>query len=101
MNPQDPQLLHAKLNLETATLTWQELERFFATGAVYFVVPELDMVDVAVQIAQDNSAMIKQWLDAGTLAKVSDEQALQWSTVNQELWSVVVKPWILVQLIQA
>jgi hypothetical protein len=97
MTQTDSTLLHAKLNLETAPITWKELERFFASGAVYFVAANLDMVDVAVQISQDNSAAVKAWLDAGELSAVSDAQALQWLEANATLWSVVVKPWILVQ----
>lgn len=101
MTKQDDSLLRAKINLETAILVWKELERFFAMGSIYVVSRKLDMVDVAVQISQDNAATVKKWLDDFSISKVSDEQALKWSTNNQDLWSVVVKPWILVQEIES
>lgn len=97
MKKHDDKLLYAKLNLETATLEWKELERFFAMGSIYVVSTELDILDVAVQISQDNSSIVKKWLDDFSLIKVSDAQALQWSNNRKNLWSVVVKPWILVQ----
>ena len=95
MTPEN--ILHAKLNLETATIAWTELQRFFATGVVFNVSTELDLVDVAVQISNDNRAAVEAWLNSGKLARVSDELALKWFEQNATVWSVVVKPWILVQ----
>ena len=90
-------LLHAKINLETARIAWKELQRFFATGVVFSVAPELNLVDVAVHISNDNRAIVETWLNNGALARVSDELALKWFEQDVTLWSVVVKPWILVQ----
>ena len=90
-------LLHAKLNLETAAIAWTELQRFFATGVVFNVTTELDLVNVAVQISNDNRSAVEAWLASGTLARVSDELALKWFEQDATVWSVVVKPWILVQ----
>lgn len=90
-------ILHAKLNLETSQIPWGELSRFFASGMVIVVSRELDMVEVAVQMANDNKQMIMQWLEQGLMAKVGDEQAQAWVDGNASLWTVVVKPWILVQ----
>lgn len=95
MTPEN--ILHAKLNLETAAIAWTELQRFFATGVVFNVATELDLVDVAVQISNDNRAAVEAWLNSGKLARVSDELALKWFEQNATVWSVVVKPWILVQ----
>ena len=97
MESESPELLHAKLNLETAQIEWKELQRFFATGAVFFVDASLDMVDVALKISEDNRAAVEAWLNDGQLAQVSDEQALRWFETDALLWSVVVKPWVLVQ----
>ncbi|UTW46611.1 DUF2288 domain-containing protein [bacterium SCSIO 12696] len=93
----DPDVLKAKLNLETAQVRWHELQRFFAAGSVIAAAPELDLTEVALQISQDNSAQIKQWMDAGQLGQVSDAQAQQWFDGDALLWSCVVKPWVLVQ----
>lgn len=93
----DNQLLHAKLNLETAPIAWTELQRFFATGVVFRVDNTIDMVEVAVHISNDDRAKVEQLLNSGQLARVSDEFALKWFETDATLWSVVVKPWILVQ----
>ena len=93
----DNTLLHAKLNLETAPIAWTELQRFFATGVVFRVDNSIDMVEVAVHISNDDRAKVEQLLSSGQLARVSDEFALKWFETDATLWSVVVKPWILVQ----
>lgn len=91
------EILHAKLNLETAQMSWKDLERFFASGVLVWVGQELDLVDVAVHLANDNKQQVEAWLKAGNIAKVSDAQALAWHESGALLWTVVVKPWILLQ----
>ncbi|MEA5098221.1 MAG: DUF2288 domain-containing protein [Burkholderiaceae bacterium] len=101
MTEHDPQnkdvILHAKLNLETAQMKWSELERFFASGTLVSVSARLDLVEVAVRFANDDKEQVAQWLAQGHVAKVSDPQALAWQVADEALWTVVVKPWILVQ----
>lgn len=95
-NPQQVPLAK-KLNLETAQITWKELEPHFAGGSVVSVASDLDLLVVAEQIVADNSDMIKQWMTDGKVQQVSDSQALSWSENDAILWAVVIKPWILVQ----
>ena len=54
-------------------------------------------MEVAVRISHDDKASIAQWLADGKVAKVSDQQALDWQTADAALWAVVVSPFILVQ----
>ena len=90
--------LRATLNAETARFQWKELQRFFAAGSVIAVADGLDLVEVALHIASDDKAAVAQWLEQGQVGRVSDEQALAWLEQDAALWTVVVKPWILVQL---
>ncbi|HJV72790.1 MAG TPA: DUF2288 domain-containing protein [Noviherbaspirillum sp.] len=90
-------LLRAKLNGETSRMQWKELLRFFASGTVIAVSEQLDMIEVAARIAGDDKNAVAQWLAEGSIAKVSDAQASAWLEAEAELWTVVVKPWILVQ----
>ncbi|MGS2722419.1 DUF2288 domain-containing protein [Porticoccus sp. GXU_MW_L64] len=93
----DPEILKAKLNLETARVHWHDLQRFFASGSVIAIASQLDMTEVAMQISLDNSAQIQQWMASGQVAQVSDQQAQGWYADNSALWTCVVKPWVLVQ----
>ncbi|MET0266056.1 MAG: DUF2288 domain-containing protein [Duganella sp.] len=89
--------LRDKVNRETARLPWTELIKHFAQGNVVWVADTLDLVDVAVRISHDDKASIGRWMEAGLLAKVSDEQAQRWLESNAQLWASVVSPFILVQ----
>lgn len=91
------ELLRVKLNSETSRLQWKELLRFFAAGTVIAVSDELDLVEVAVRIAIDDKNAVAQWMERGRVGQVSDEQAGMWLAADATLWTVVVKPWILVQ----
>jgi hypothetical protein len=87
----------AKLNLETAQMAWRDMQRYFASGVALYVAPELDLVEVGLQMSEDNAAQIQQWMAAGQFGKVSDEQAAEWFKADVMLWTVVVSPWVLVQ----
>ncbi|HEX7649017.1 MAG TPA: DUF2288 domain-containing protein [Noviherbaspirillum sp.] len=99
MNDKDTQqeLLRAKINGETARMRWEELERFFASGAVIAVAPMLDLVEVALRIANDDKDAVARWMNEGNVGRATDAQAAAWHEENTELWAVVVKPWVLVQ----
>ena len=49
IDPNIDTLTKDKVNLETSKIAWQELQRFFASGAAVFVASELDLVEVAHQ----------------------------------------------------
>lgn len=92
------EIYRAKMNLETSRIAWKELQRFFASGAAVAVSPELDLVEVAYQISEDNKAQVAQWMAAGQVGRVSDEQAKSWYEADADVWAVVVSPYVLVQL---
>ncbi len=98
MPEQDHELIRAKLNSETAKLGWKELQRFFAGGKLLYVNSDLDLIDVALAIQQDDQVKVRQWMEQTQLTGVSDLQAKDWFVNDSLLWTVVVKPWILVQL---
>lgn len=96
-NNQQEALLRARLNGETARCRWNELQRFFAAGSVVAVSDRLDLIDVALRVACDDKHAVAGWMAEQLVGPVSDQQALQWLEQDAELWTVVVKPWILVQ----
>jgi hypothetical protein len=95
--PENDTELRTKINLETARLSWAELERHFAQGTVVYVSEELDLVDVAVRISHDDKTSIAAWMAEGKVGKVTDVQAQTWAQSDAMLWTSVVNPFILVQ----
>lgn len=89
--------LRSELNEQTAQMHWSELQRYFAGGSLISVAPELDLIDAGARIAADDKTSVQDWMNAGLLHRVSDAQAMQWLAQDALLWTVVVKPWILVQ----
>ena len=61
------------------------------------VAAELDLVEVAFQFSVDNKNQVEQWLQAGLVAPVADQQASDWYQNDSEVWAVVIRPWVLVQ----
>ena len=94
---QDQDLQRAKINGEIAKMPWLELQRFFAAGTVMWISPSLDLLNVAYALHQDDIDQVKIWTDDQQLAAVSDDQAKCWVKTDSSLWTVVVKPWVLVQ----
>jgi hypothetical protein len=89
--------LKALFNAQTGKMRWPELMRYFARGVVFRVSPDLDLIDVAVAINQDDKQQIEVWTSAGQLSRADDQDAMRWQECNQEFWAVVVAPWVLVQ----
>lgn len=89
--------LKTELNLETARISWRELQRFFANGSALAVDAQLDLLEVAIAMARDRSELVTRWLHTGKLGPVADHQAQAWYEADAQLWALVVKPWVLVQ----
>ena len=82
---------------ETAKIGWCELQGLFAAGHAVSVASELDLIKVAYEMAQDNDQLVAKWLDTGKVRVVSDAEAIEWLAADVLMWTVVIKPWVLVQ----
>lgn len=87
----------AKIVAETAMIHWKELEKFYAQGLLILVSDALDLVEVAYAISQDEAEQVTQWMESKLLIRDFNSQAIEWEKDNREVWSVVIRPWILVQ----
>jgi hypothetical protein len=91
------QQLTADFHAQTAQIAFTELQRFFAGGQLVLVGRELDLVQVAVALAEDDTARFEEWIASGEVLAVTDELARRWLEGSVELWAVVAQPWVLVQ----
>lgn len=90
--------VEARLNTETAKISWPELERHFARGVVVRVAKNLDLIKVAAAMVDDDKERVDAWLKAGLVARASDKDAKVWSKTQPTFWAVVVAPWVMVQV---
>lgn len=89
--------LYLKLLAETARISWQELEPFFARGVLLLADADADLPAIAEGLAEDQREQVAAWLESGQLCKVEIEQAADFVARDPELWAVVVSPWVLIQ----
>lgn len=94
---EEPSTLYAKLLGETAVISWEELQPFFARGALLWVDGAQDLVEVAQAVAENDQAKVTAWLAAKQLGKVEESRAQDLQARDPTLWAVVVSPWVLVQ----
>lgn len=97
MNQFNDEELHQALNLETAQISWGELQRQFAGGRLIKIDQQLDLVKTAMKFVRDDKDSIEKWIEAGQIHPATDEDARIWNEKQSSFWSVVVAPWVLVQ----
>lgn len=93
----EPSTLYAKLLGETAPISWQELQPFFARGSLLWVDSAHDLIAVAEAVAENRRDEVAAWLDSGRIAVLTDVHAEDLLARDPSLWAVVVAPWVLVQ----
>jgi len=91
--------LRGVLNGQTGKLDWQELQKHFARGVVIKVDPATDLIKTGVAFVRDNRQQIEVWMNEGKVCKANDNDALDWSKHKALFWTVVVAPWVLVQVV--
>ena len=93
----EEQELVARLNSETAKIDWHDLQTHYAAGNVLGISAKADLIKVAIEFNRDNATQIQQWLADSSLFEISDQQATEWYEKNQQLWALVIPPFVLVQ----
>ncbi|MDG1163826.1 MAG: DUF2288 domain-containing protein [Porticoccaceae bacterium] len=93
----DQQTLIARLNSETAKISWIELQKHYASGNVLGVAPSADLIKAAIALNQDNAPQIQIWLRDKSVFEISDQQAMDWYENQTILWALVIPPFVLVQ----
>ena len=88
-----------KLHTETARIKWQELQPHFARGVLLYVDLELDLIEIAADMATDMAKQLESVLQAKKISHPSNDQAKDWFENNTEFWAVVVAPYVLIQII--
>ncbi len=89
-----------KLNLETASIEWKDLQLFFAQGKLLVVEPQSDLVKVASLIADNQLEELENLIKQQRIEFATPD----WVRTNCEqttsLWAVVVSPYVICQLNQ-
>jgi len=76
---------------------WSDLAAHVARDAVIIAATELDLVDVGMALATNDTLTVDAWLSAGKLQKPTAEDVTRWSiSTNLRFCAVVVRPFVLI-----
>ena len=90
--------LRAHLANEVHRVDWQPLAAHAKRGGLVLVDTRLDLVEVAVAVAEDDTGKVQQWMEAKQLSKPTDAQVGSWENETDERFTVViVQPYVLAQ----
>lgn len=93
----DREQAKAELRSQTARISWQELERYFAAGKVILVDKSLDLIAVGAALIDDDTVLFTDWTQKNLITPVDDQKAKKFASTNPTLWASVVAPWVLIQ----
>ncbi len=87
-------------NLDEAE--WEWLIPHVQRDVVVVVAQQLDLLDVGVAIANDNTAVVQNWISEELLAKPSTTQLSDWNGDRTKRFNtLIVQPFVLVQELAA
>ncbi len=76
---------------------WTDLKAHAARDAIIIADEHLDLVDVGVALATNDTKSVEAWIQSGKLLKPSAEDLSRWSVAtNLTFMSVVVQPFVLI-----
>ena len=90
-----------KLDKYTGEVDWKYLEKHYEAGAMLYVDPSLDLVEVGKAISEDDADAVSAWKKSGDLVQPSAPHALFWEDANPKCLALVVSPFVLAQPIES
>lgn len=92
---EDKSSVEDKLEKYTGTVDWKYLAPHYLSGVLFFVDPQLTLVEVGQAFTANETHKVEAWLKSGDLVKISDLHAEQWQKGGTEFEALVVSPFVL------
>ena len=90
--------LKERLEKDVAEISWKDLLPHAKRDAIVVVKSELDLPEVAVAIALDNTALVQGWIGDRSISKPTSEQLTDWNSRPQKQFTtLIVQPFVIVQ----
>jgi hypothetical protein len=78
--------------------TWEWLSPHADRDAIIIVDTSLDLVEVGLALARDQTQSVKHWIAEQLLSKPSLAQKMRWDQDNQKRFSaLIIQPYVLIQ----
>lgn len=92
--------LKKRLTEDVADVNWNDIKPHAQRDAVIIVNNSLNLLDVAVAIAQDDKVVVERWITEQLISKPSNEQLSNWNSNESQLFTtLIVQPFVLIQTI--
>ena len=92
------QELKEQLSKDVDIAHWKWLSDHAQRDAVIVVNASLDLVDVGVAIATDNTQVIQHWIAEQLLIKPTETEIIEWDAqVGKSFPSLIIQPFVLIQ----
>ena len=83
---------------DLAEVNYRELKIHLQRDAIIVVAADLDLIEAAVAVADDDKTQVEAWIGANRLAKPTEDQLKMWEEKPDNLFKMlIVQPFILVQ----
>jgi hypothetical protein len=89
--------IETQLAEERADIEWEALIPHSKRDSIIFVHKGLDLIQVGVAIAQDNTAQVEVWIAEQLIHKPTAQQLSQWNqNPKQQFSTLIVQPYVLI-----
>lgn len=90
--------LRQELTTMVGPAQWHNLLPHAARDNLVLVNPGLDLVDVGLAIATDNTIAVQRWISEALITKPTAEQLADWDRDrSREFQALIVQPYVLIQ----
>jgi len=87
-------LLADKFKEEIGTVSWSWLRPHEKRKILFQVAEELDLVEVAIAVAEDQTTKVKSWLENDDLTQPTLKQVAMWEKSGGLFLGIIVKPYV-------
>lgn len=85
---------------DLAVVPWKDLRIHLQRDAIIIVAEELDLIETAIAVAEDDKAKVEGWIADQLLVKPSADQIGTWEKQLEKPFRLLIaQPFILVQMV--
>jgi hypothetical protein len=89
--------LKEQLKEQLAQMPWQDLKPHAKRDALIIVDENLDLVEVGLAIANDNTQLINHWISEQLIQKPTANQLSNWNNdQNQKFNTIIIQPFVII-----
>lgn len=91
--------LEEKLRSELEECSWAMLKEHQKRGAVFVIDSSLDIINVSMALATDDSEYVKKLMEQNQLKRPSDDQIDRWSENEDDYFAefLIISPYVLIR----